>query len=343
MTDNVVFDDFIYSRYSNVRQVHQDELLMDCPKCQAVQRFCMNPVKKKYNCYRCGGGQLVTFLQEECGLSRVEAFKLLKGYEVETLDDFATQINKHLYNPQRVDLHTVTVRDGTTIQAYLRAFLPLDTSDSARLLTSPFLERRGFTAEYASRWGLLYAGQGKFAGRIIIPVWYGGRIVYFQGRSIVGNEPKYYNPSLKDSVTKDDFLFNIENAAKASLQTGVVYICEGAFNAMSIGAHAVCIFGKHLSHQQEHLIRKHIPTSVRLVFALDYGAEDKAYEGASRLSGTYSGRSCLWMDIKDDINDVFVKGGYTSVQRLLRENERHPIWVYQQALQEGRVKIRHRR
>lgn len=80
--------------------------------------------------------------------------------------------------------------------------------------------------------------------RIYIPVLTNGQLVGWQGRSIGDAvQPKYYN---SQGMQKSRILYNYDRAA----QQPYVIVVEGIPSVWRIGAAAVCLFGKTLSHWQ---------------------------------------------------------------------------------------------
>lgn len=80
-----------------------------------------------------------------------------------------------------------------------------------------FIEDRKIPMEYASM--LCIAYQGKYQGRVIIPIMHGSDMVYFQGRSVFQNiEPKYLNPDVDkeliisnvDKFNRDKYIIVVE-------------------------------------------------------------------------------------------------------------------------------------
>lgn len=79
-------------------------------------------------------------------------------------------------------------------------------------------------------------------GRLIIPVYKGDKLIYYQGRSLYTTDKKYESPS----TPRDRVLFGFD---KLFEQTDApLYVVEGIFDAMSIGG--VALLGNELSQAQ---------------------------------------------------------------------------------------------
>lgn len=81
------------------------------------------------------------------------------------------------------------------------------------------------------------------AERVFIPVFADTKLVYWQARDVYGMDdtPPYY---ICKGGTKS--LFNFDLASKANFMV----ICEGVFDAITIGTNAVAVFGKSLTPRQ---------------------------------------------------------------------------------------------
>jgi len=91
---------------------------------------------------------------------------------------------------------------------------------------------------------------GPYDGRIIIPYYSPeGKLIYFNGRTIINNPLRYRGPAKEIGVGKEDVLFFPSYPAVGSK----VYLCEGEFDALSLqacGYNGVACGGKNLSDKQ---------------------------------------------------------------------------------------------
>lgn len=339
MTTNKAFDDFILTHFGTARhhltQQGNHEILLDCPKCGARQRCCLNPVKRKFNCYRCGGGNLIDWLVDVASMKRGDAYRLVKGTQTETLEGFDHLINQFMGSDVAPD--PATIEHGAGIQKYIQEFIWIGHGDAtAELMTKDFLAGRGFSLEEAKLWRLMYAPTSRFSGRLIIPVIEDGKVVYFQGRSLSKNDDlKYLNPGVKDGCWRDHYVWNIDTLTVNKPHR--VFVTEGAFNAMSIGLNTCSMFGKHVSEPQSMKLRSVLPQGTELIFAFDYGAEYQAWRACTDLSGWFKTRILLMPD-KRDLNDWYNEAGTPAVDWLIQHNLYEPEEAYSYALAAGRIK-----
>lgn len=85
-------------------------------------------------------------------------------------------------------------------------------------------------------------GEEKWKGRVIIPVYKDGNLIYYQGRSFLQNQKKYLSPS----SSKDKVLYGFDQLFKNT--DAPLYVVEGWFDAFAIDG--VAVFGNQLSEEQ---------------------------------------------------------------------------------------------
>lgn len=107
---------------------------------------------------------------------------------------------------------------------------------------------------------LYIAKDGKYRNRIIIPVFEGKRIIYFQARSIYDyQEPKYLNPK----IDKGNFIVNSDYFDKDKS----IIITEGLADAYSIGLQGTTALGTAIN--DEYLEKLLYHTNNNVIIALD--------------------------------------------------------------------------
>ncbi len=147
-------------------------------------------------------------------------------------------------------------------------------------LAYQYLTSRGFPPEfYSEAYQLMLPyPNSRERGRLLLPVFEEGKLVYYQARSLSGESPKYLNPTKAQTTHgKSHFVYNLEYAATFN----EIIICEGIFSSWAAGGNAVAIFGKELSnHQAFKILQKNVRKATIL---LDPGEEDWAYKAAAKL------------------------------------------------------------
>lgn len=185
-----------------------------------------------------------------------------------------------------------------------------------------YLKNRGFGNEK-----FYFCFSGRYHGRILIPYfWKNGEIIYYNCRSIIGQEPKYLGPPKECGVGKEDILF-FTSFPKPGEK---IFLCEGEFDAMTLsllGYHACACGGKNLSDRQALLLSEY-----KVCLALDY---DEA--GQNALGSMYSKLSsfsflnphdritvCLPPKICKDWNKFYTEYDAKIMQEYVNVQER--VW-----------------
>lgn len=176
----------------------------------------------------------------------------------------------------------------------LEEFKPLDNGSPLGRPFRSYLEERGYRGNSLSRliqmYDLHYATRGKFAYRVIIPVYDRWRELWtWTGRAINSDaELRYKTPKKLEQV----------RAAKQALlglpmlwrcpNPKTLVVCEGPFDAMwvttygaSMGVYATCLFGLSLAPEQINLLEELRSRFARIVILLDDGAHFQAFKMAS--------------------------------------------------------------
>lgn len=100
-------------------------------------------------------------------------------------------------------------------------------------------------------------------GRLIIPYTHRERLIYWQGRALTDTiQPRYYNPPISD---KEKLIFNYDELLDG---TSVLYVTEGALDALSIGP-AVAMSDSHISEWKLVELRKAASRGRKVVFVVD--------------------------------------------------------------------------
>lgn len=144
-----------------------------------------------------------------------------------------------------------------------------------------YMVDRGFALNYLYEMGFGYCGSGDYEGRVVIPFWEHGRLVYWQARDFTGtkgNKDKIRNPKGFETG-KSEVLFNYDGAYNSD----VIVLTESWGSAMAVSVRtSMGLNGQSLSDRQFEKI-KATPGSTVIVF-LDHGAEESAWSIAERLS-----------------------------------------------------------
>ena len=249
-----------------------DEIIVDCPICYDTKKHLyINIVKKVVHCFRCGYSATVKrFLRENNLLiGPPENFDIL-----DVLDSGFVSLVK---------------RENEQKNVSLPEFMDvLDFEDASWLgrIAVQYLKSRGVTDGQIRRHKIGYCYSGKYAGRIIVPIFMFGELVYWIARIIehptvrlqVAKHPdrKVLNPS----VSKRSILFNYDTAKLSD----EVVVCEGVFDALAIenvGQSAVALLGKEMTDEQAMLLTA--LNCEKITVCLDADAYENALLAAEKL------------------------------------------------------------
>jgi len=136
-------------------------------------------------------------------------------------------------------------------QSELTSLLPVNLlscdskNDLVREAWIILFERKLFNTEDFEENPFYVCTEGKCSGRLIIPYIYNNKLFYFQARALLGQTPKYLNPS-GNWPKPSDLLYPHE-------EEGSLVICEGPLDAISLklqGINATCTMGSSISDTQ---------------------------------------------------------------------------------------------
>lgn len=239
--------------------VSRGHVAVHCPFCGAQdpsQHMSVNLKHAGWNCWRNdnhSGKSPVYLVQALLACSRERA-QAIVGESVFIPDDFLGTV-MGLVAPQQT-----VVRKPIKLPAEFKRFdahLP-SARRYVEYLTGP---DRQFTLNQVhrmtTRYGLRYATQGKFAGRIIFPVTFEGQLMTYTGRTIYKDtELRYktlsYDPELEEVPAVgpiSDYLLFYDQLIENDHDCDTLVFCEGPFDALKVnvigrrhGIAATCFF-----------------------------------------------------------------------------------------------------
>jgi hypothetical protein len=101
-----------------------------------------------------------------------------------------------------------------------------------------------------------------YRSRIIVPYYLRGQIIYWQARAMDDRDSERY---LNPSIGRDNIIFNMDALSEHSSKP--LYVCEGAFDAITIGDSAISLLGSTLSSFKLNALRK--VSGREVVFIID--------------------------------------------------------------------------
>lgn len=248
--------DYIKGWGADRAQANTDEWVLTCPRC-LKQKLVVNVATKMWHCWVCyqrtlpdargkwrviqGAGSVVELVSEleqvgrDVAMSRVLSGAHWARGEIEQLP--ADEMS-------------------AALQAGVAEAPTIGLPESAQQIVDadmPYLLSRGISQADVEQFGLFICRLGRYANRLIFPVYEDGRLVYFQGRAMRNAFPgekrflKSFNPAGETGCAPaSDLLMNLDVARHYPR----VAITEGPIDCVHAGPSAVCSFGKRLSMTQ---------------------------------------------------------------------------------------------
>lgn len=144
-------------------------------------------------------------------------------------------------------------------------------------------------------------GLDVLTGRVVLPIYdIYDNLIYFQARSFLGREPKYFNPPASVyGVGKSEVI-----ALSSNLNFRKVALCEGIFSAIAMTENyipAIAVLGHTLSDTQLSQI---VCSNVKeVVVSFDPGVEEDMWNTALKLNGY--GINTRFIVCEGDATDVW--------------------------------------
>jgi len=249
------FDLLSYVRDRGATETQTGEWVLFCPAC-AKEKLTINVTKKTWHCWVCqkfaiaglgirmkrkavqGAGGLLDLIQllEHCERKRAVALVL-------SASRFTAQ-----------DLATISAPEFTNfVTTYHQSVVRVAAPEHWRLIEAPlpYMVERGITMEDVQRLGIFYCDQGRYANRLVFPVWEDGQLVYWQARAMWESQDKDFlkalnPPKQPGAAVSSDVLMNLNTARHYPR----VCIVEGPTDCVHAGPDAVASFGKAISAVQ---------------------------------------------------------------------------------------------
>lgn len=264
------------------------EWVLVCPVC-GKNNLSVNVKRRLWHCWTCeqyvvdvegrrravrGAGGLVKLIQLLDNLDRAQAAAKIAAGAVFSYRDVARLPDDKLDN---------------RFVAAIKPAEPVDPPEGWRPITEvlPFMAQRQITLDDARLFGLGWCDRGRYAGRLIFPVWEDRQLLYFQGRAmwapVAGQRYlKSLNPPTSDRhAVSSELLMNLDQARFFPR----VAVVEGPTDLVRVGPDAVCTFGKRITDAQ---IGRLVRAGVRaLDFMWDADAAEDMRGAARRLNGLF--------------------------------------------------------
>jgi DNA primase len=247
------FQNYIENNYTVKKTANTEFIRICCPFCGDTKFHGYISIKKDlYKCWKCAWSHKVDgsattayhFLREAENVSHAEAIRILEDDSFIASSKGPIDVKTALDEMLETEVFDVEEQTVTPDLPALRPLNPNDKSIVGKAAWTYWKDRTGTQAEQKVKfYEAGYCTTGRYAGRIIVPIYEKGNLVWFQARAFYPPtmEPKYLQPhgAKKPLFGLDYFEENEE-----------IIICEGLFDAIAIGPGAVCIFGSEIHWKQ---------------------------------------------------------------------------------------------
>lgn len=296
------------------------ELHVNCPFCNDTRyRLYINLHTESVYCHNCGfASGFIGLIQRLEGLSYSRATSVYKDYigttyipEKISSDELGSIFESDLRGD--LEKRAIPLPEEYTRIPENYQFYPLMNS-AVRYMKSRRITRAQILG---AKMGV--CSEGDYARRIIIPITEYGELRFWIARAMSAKAKlKEKSPSDQPyQISKSEVIFNIDKAA-AKYHSAV--ICEGIFDAMSFGDIGISLLGKTLYQSQLNILLDYRELLTDGVYiALDWDAQDKAYEIAKELSSYLDVYVVNIPKYLDDPNNCLQRKGRAYMWKLLSE------------------------
>jgi len=242
--------DFVYENCDKISVSKNGEhfhtrcpLCGDSSKSKSKKRFHIEYTDDncKYHCFNCDeAGDFYKLYSIIKGISRKQAWKEHHIYD-------SKQIKQFLKNDKPVLKKTVTAL--STVSWIMDDCLSIEDTPTGYMQKKYITILKKFIDDRMIKIPVFISYKGRYKDRIIMPIYDGDDMIYFQGRTINGSDPKYLNPSIDKSL----IVFNRDSFVKGQ----PIFITEGLLDAQSIGNNGTCCLGKNITDDFLDIIYKY--------------------------------------------------------------------------------------
>jgi len=221
-----------------------NESTFNCPYCNHYKKkLVINTLSEKWHCWVCG----VKGIGVERIFKKVNAFdKISLLRKISKIKSFKKEedTKQHVSLP----IEFIPIVNGTKTSPEFRN-------------AAKYLKSRGLTKIDILRYNIGYCETGPYSGMIIIPSYdQNGILNYFVGRSYYNSSFKHKNPKVSKDIIGFELLINWNNS---------VNICEGVFDAITVGENSIPIFGKFLPKKLKIKLKENLTKRVNIILDSD--------------------------------------------------------------------------
>ena len=154
-------------------------LMMKCPFHQEnIPSFGINEITGNFNCFACGAhGKFNDFL----------SFLKIDGIMIDELD---------IPSMDKYDRVIKGLKENKNVSTkYFKYFVSISENDRNTRIILKYIEKRHIKYETALKYNVGYINHIDYNFRIVFPVYFGNKIIWYEGRTLKDNiKPKWWRP-----------------------------------------------------------------------------------------------------------------------------------------------------
>ena len=261
-----IFNENGITFWTSGKNVSEGSINVQCPFCNDHSNHCgIFKDTLIYHCWRCEAtGQIATLLEKLLNISYRDCVRLIQSSNLDFKTNILDQINQRIIGSETYEDNDIEVTEIA-----LPKFAELISYSTKSLLLNSYLKRRKISLDTLIRYNCRICEVGPYMHRMIIPVYYGGQIVSYQGADLTGKADIKYMTAPNDI---NNYLYNFDNVAETMI------LVEGVLDAWRLEDNVCASFGTSLTNVQRDLIEAKKPNT--LIFCWDSDAYWKAKKQA---------------------------------------------------------------
>lgn len=233
------------------------DLLFTCPKCKHHKnKLCVSIERECFHCWNCGYGHR----------SSIESLLWhLEENRAAVLEEYRGSLQGKEPAPKKFDVPRLPQE----------AFSLLSDRDSIYVKHArAYLRQRRVTERQVTMHRLMFAEEGRYANRIIVPSFdRNGELNFFVGRSIYPGTVRYMHGQFDKDIIFNELLIDWARP---------IVLTEGPFDAFVAGSNAIPLQGKHLD-TSSNLFKAIMTMQPPVYLALDADARKHRLSAARAL------------------------------------------------------------
>lgn len=264
------------------KNVSQGEINICCIECgEEGYHLGINEKKQLFHCWVCSFSGNLTFLiskLENC--SYKQAVDLIYK-PVKIQFNIEQKLSEYFEEEKQI-----IENESCKLPPFTKSLL-IEQANIFNYIAIHYLNERGIELNVIKEANLHYCYHGKFKNRIIIPIYYQGKLVNYVGRTWDKKaEKRYLNCSNNESlISTKNLLYNYDNVQNCD----ILIVVEGIFDCFKAGLdRSIATLGTEMTLTQKHLILSLNPRQLIILF--DNGAFEKAKDHVDWFSFYFSNK-----------------------------------------------------